>query len=597
MFYTLQPGFRRTRIAPAIAFLAVCFVSVASQTRRDDQTNENPGVIRGRVVYADTGRPLRRGDVTLLSSVAGGSWVAATATDRNGLFTFSNVAKGKYFVTVKALDVVNPLSDYGSDHVSIPERIAMGQIEDGYREVTIDGRGSVRADIRVTRGGAITGRVLAEDESPIAGAYIKVYRMVGDKILGVAAGSRSGDSEEFKIKTDSRGSYRAGGLAGGEYLVRASESDLGENSAEAAEGSYGNGSMVTAYHPKALRKEDATRVQVVIGADTKEIDILVPDRSLHRIGGNVIIEGSPASGADISLYSNDESAPDFFSAVKTRSDDDGAWEIPSIPDGIYVLTISGYAIGITERPDRRRYVRAAPEIREVIVAGSDVSGIKIDLLEGGELSGTVSVEGRLPVPERLRVDLIPLNPGKANSNRYLPFGESMSGFVNNAGRLSIRPVRPGLFYFRVQHLGDDLYVKAITLNQKDVLRNPIKIEGRNMEGLNVVLSGDLGALAGKVVNRQDKRKPFTDAAILLLPVDPVQRRITDGPLIARTNQEGRFLIKGAPGEYFVFVFDRQRKNTLVRPTEEKIVRDSARLPRVRLQPGNEKKVIELLSPE
>src|SRR5262249_49480903 len=158
-------------------------------------------------------------------------------------------------------------------------------------------------------------------DEPIAKAQIKLYQIVNGKIR--PADSTSRVLNRNVIETDSRGIYRIAGLSTGEYVVRASESDEGGNPDEAAEGSYTDGSLMVAFHPKALRAQDATSVQVQQGSETRDVDIRLVDRIPHRVSGIVVVRGKPIYGAEIKLIREEPNeGQDRYLANPARSDHD-----------------------------------------------------------------------------------------------------------------------------------------------------------------------------------------------------------------------------------------------------------------------------------
>ena len=167
-----------------------------------------------------------------------------------------------------------------------------------------------------------------------------------------------------------------------------------------------------------------------------------------------------------------------------------------------------------------------------------------------------------------------------------------------AGKFTVTRLHSGLYYFHLINLGNNHYVKSITLNGKDALRDPVKVEeGKSLNGIRIVLSSELVSLTGRVVEKDDRSKPVRNAVVLLFPVEVERRRVTETPIAVRTDKEGRFVVKGAPGDYFVVVFDRGRKDMPVTlPSERSIVKNSSTLQKITLQPGNEKKVVEVTGP-
>ena len=90
---------------------------------------------------------------------------------------------------------------------------------------------------------------------------------------------------------------------------------------------------------------------------------------------------------------------------------------------------------------------------------------------------------------------------------------------------------------------------------------------------------------------------MANASVLLFPVEMERRRVSEGPIPARTDKEGRFNVKAAPGEYFVFVFDRRRNDIPVAmPTEASLIKNASTLQKISLQRGDEKRIVEVVGP-
>lgn len=580
---------RLSRLFIALVCCAFWLLCVNAQQPPSSSTKEPEGsTIRGRVIYADTGRPLRRAEVMLLGQ-HGESLNLEEFSDRNGEFTFRNINAGRYLVVVYAPDIVNPFHRVGPRESPVMA-IAMGKIEDGFSEVTVDGRTAVKTEIRASRGGVITGRVLSENDEPITKAKITLFHVEKNgKLRPAVVTERPLREQEWMFQTDSRGVYRIAGLPPGEYVVRASESDAGGNPDDAAEGSYTNGSLMVAFHPKALRAHEATSVQVQQGAET-EADIRFTDLNSHRISGTVVVDGKAAQFAEVRLTQDRSDTESYaFFADQLRTDSDGRWEIRSVPDGNYILTVSGH--GQVRLRDEQHYISVVTQQRELTVDGGDVTDLKIELVEGTRVNGVVSTEGKVQTPHGLFIELTSTASREKGRIKARTYVESNSSF-------HLTPVSAGSYHFRVTGLGPNHYVKAITLKEKDLLREPMKIEAEtSIEGVRVVLSSELVSLSGHVVEKSDRTKSLPNATVLLFPVEPERRRVSDDPLAARTDKDGRFAVKGAPGEYFMFVFDRRRKDLPMEvPTEESLIKNSASLPKIKLEPGIEKRIVELVGP-
>ncbi len=414
---------------------------------------------------------------------------------------------------------------------------------------------------------------------------------------------RTRHEEKWMFETDSRGIYRIAGLSTGEYIVRASESDEGGDPDDAAEGSYTDGSMMAAFYPKALRIQDATPVTVQQGSETRDVDIRVTDRTGHRLSGTLVLKGQPVSGAKIELLRNEPETERFrFLNGRVRTDVDGSWELRSIPDGKYTLSVFGYIANIN-RMGIPELVQTAPLRREIVVAGGDLTNLKFEVVEAAIVRGLVSVEGGAKSPDGINIELISADAASKPGTKESQSGESAEQVVANAyvketGSFLIAPIDSGSFRFRVSNLKNKHYVKSITLNGKDLLRNPLQVDPEKVvDGVRIVLATDLVSLSGRAVEKDDKSKPLTDAVVVLLPVETERRRLTEEPIAARTDKDGRFVVKGGPGEYFVVVLDRRRKDIpAALPTEASLIKNSATLQKVSLQRVDEKKVVEVLGP-
>ena len=67
--------------------------------------------MRGRVTFADTGKPVKRAVVTLLSDLNHPA-LMRTLTDRRGEFRFGGVPAGKYLVAADAPGVLSRASGF-----------------------------------------------------------------------------------------------------------------------------------------------------------------------------------------------------------------------------------------------------------------------------------------------------------------------------------------------------------------------------------------------------------------------------------------------------------------------------------------------------
>src|SRR5438093_5983182 len=158
------------------------------------------GRISGRVVTADTGRPVKRARVFVSAAELPGG--RGALTDDSGVFDFTELPAGRYTLTA---------SKSGFIALSYGQR---RPLQAGTPLQLGDGEQLKGLEFRLPRGGVISGRVFDEDGEPVPGAMVRVMRyqyLQGDRRLTPAG----------TAQTDDRGQYRVWGLMPGDYYVNA----------------------------------------------------------------------------------------------------------------------------------------------------------------------------------------------------------------------------------------------------------------------------------------------------------------------------------------------------------------------------------------
>src|SRR5687767_2664369 len=154
--------------------------------------------ISGRVLTADTGRPIKRARVI----VSGGGRPSAATTDGQGRYQIGGLPAATYNITaVKSGFVDSAYGQRRSLRAGTPLQLA-------------DGQQLTNVDMKLPRGGVITGRLADEDGEPLARAVVTVMRyqyVRGERQLMPAGVDQ----------TDDRGQYRVFGLPPGDYYVTA----------------------------------------------------------------------------------------------------------------------------------------------------------------------------------------------------------------------------------------------------------------------------------------------------------------------------------------------------------------------------------------
>ena len=167
-------------------------------------TGEQPAgtaVIRGRVLTADTGTPVRRARVR--AALANNRNTRLVTTDEQGNFEFRDLAGGRWDVTAsKAGFLTMRFGQRRSFEAGRPIEIADAEIME-------------RVNFLLPRGSAINGRLLDEFGDPVARARVQALR------YQLVQGTRRLTPIGQATQSDDRGVFRLYGLMPGEYYVSA----------------------------------------------------------------------------------------------------------------------------------------------------------------------------------------------------------------------------------------------------------------------------------------------------------------------------------------------------------------------------------------
>lgn len=523
--------------------------------------------VRGRVIYDDTNRPVRRARVLLLRSDGGGSMDKGGATNERGEFRVKDVAAGSYFVMVDAPGLITPISSIEFEE-GMNERAAVLAIRKEFEEISVNGTNRVDVQIRARRGGAISGRVTYQDGDPATGAQIMILRKKENRLIRFITGFSP--YSMMSLRTDDRGVYRIAGLPPGEYVVGASETNTREDQRDeySMMGMTGSTNFSVSYYQNETSLKQATAVKVEGGQEATEINITLIDRPLYTISGTVVARQTRMPvRAQVTLQSKSEAVtlPFMDSGPSTGTDEQGHWSFTNVPDGSYLVKVDPGSDEAEEvmrdvmraeeearagrpiTPAAPRKPALVPRQQDVVVSGSDLSGIVIELGEGGRLRGTVLVEGgdRRLYQEGVNVSLLPRDRSLA--------GLEKSGYVQQDGSFTIDRIAPGEFYVSLPQLGDKYYVKSITAGGTDLMREPVRIgSGTVVENVRITVSTDVATLQGRVVSAADA-KPVRGAMLLLAASDPARWRSSTPFMPVVTAADGTFKVTTAPGSYLLII--------------------------------------------
>ena len=171
--------------------------------------------VKGRVVYGDSERPVRRTVITLVQLPGGRD--LQSATDRAGRFVIRHVPAGRYYVIVNAPGIITPFS-FMKITADKPEGW-VGKVGDYCTEVEVSDDNDVEVTVHARPGGVVSGKVSYADGDPAPNILINVFRREGKELVPIFTGMSPSTGQN---DTDDRGTYRITGLPR-EYYKAAAE--------------------------------------------------------------------------------------------------------------------------------------------------------------------------------------------------------------------------------------------------------------------------------------------------------------------------------------------------------------------------------------
>jgi protocatechuate 3,4-dioxygenase beta subunit len=568
-------------LALGVAALAICPVQPANAVPDTSQARDAPataslprGDMMGTIRSDDHARaPLRRVLVTVFAS-PGPPRIALT--DDNGQFRFDALAVGEYTLTATKIGWVT--SYYGSGK---PGR-GPG------RSVIVAAGTMVTADVHMTRGAVLTGRLLDEQGRPARGVvHALEHRTIGGQrfILPLRPASTStvlsGLPPRFtavgSAMSDDRGEYRIYGLAPGSYVVYTQPDMTTPTAARVTspeevawvlkqrseppliEPLAPRGTVLgfaPVYYPGTTDPESATEIVVGAGEERTGLDFALAVQPLARIAGSLMhADGRGVESARVSL------APAGQMTVITPSDQRTTpWWIYSSGDFSFPLV----------RPGRYQVlarVERAPEtavyaVADVHVTTGDVEEVALTLAPAPSVRGRVVFEGQPPSPAELATLRVELKPPlqKVAAIRD-PNREPHTGVIAADGTFSVPGVPPGAYAIGTilqapaegKPLGDRWLVKTVRWHATAVTDRPIAVAaGRDVSEIVLTLTDRPAEISGVITDSAGRGTP--GFSILVLPVDrsawtPASSRFRAPSLVVRG---GKFHVgRLPPGDYYL----------------------------------------------
>lgn len=496
-------------------FLAAAAVAAQQPSRDQPKTpRAGTGVIRGRVVRADTGEPLRRVQVRVDGWDTGDqSGAAATMSNVEGRYELTQLPAGTYTLNATRGGYVD---------------VAYGQRRPFERGRPLKlGEGEVlqNIDFVMPPGGVVTGRVVDEMGEAVAHASVSLVRrryVDGRRRLVAQNGS----------STDDRGEFRIFGVAPGDYLMIATlhMMDFGSRDRER---------YVPTYYPGTPVASEAQRLAIGPAQEVSGIIMALSRSTTATVRGVVRFSGdtSPGPFTFVTAREIDGLRPDgmFATAVAAR---DGLFAITGVLPGTYMV-------------EARSMSESEYASTEVVVGGSDLNGVTLIMSKGATARGRIRFEGGEP-PKELRPSQVFVMPTLLDPQMQRTDMGSEPPAVRDDWTFEVRGLR-GRGFMRAGTLGD-WQMKRVRREGADLTDTPLDFAA-DIDDLEIELTDRVTILSGGISD--DRGRAALETTVIVFADDPAkwgpQSRFIQS---ARPDQQGRFTIRGLPpGKYVAIAVD------------------------------------------
>jgi protocatechuate 3,4-dioxygenase beta subunit len=559
-----------------------------AQPPRDTPPRTEPkgtAVIRGRVVAADTGLPIRQANVNLTwmqaitigANVSGGvvsgtvefvnggavSVVTSTAlsqgrgrgpsastfihprstrTDDQGNFEFKALPAGTYRLSAST-------SQYSAQYLAFGYG-AKRTISDPGTPITLsEGQTFDKATIALPRGAVIVGRITDDGGEPMA--RVQVYG------LWFPPGSTRGQRNSGGVQTDDLGQFRLFGLQPGEYAVVAEarmptfvNPNVPQSDAEEERSGF-----LTTFYPGTPDEAAAQHVRTRAGVETTGIEIRMSKGRLFRISGIVMdSQGNPMAHAIGQLFqlARRTSAVGMF-GTGFSTDEQGRFQMQNLAPG-------NYRVIVRQRP--QNVGPNGPEANQgemanvpVTLAGADLENLMIVTRPGVTVLGHVEFEQGPPQQPigTMRITTIP------GDQEFGMLGAPPNATVRKDLTFKLAGLNGEYLIRGGGGLPQDYYIKAVLVGGDDVSDTPR--EFKPQDHVTLLISSRGATLEGTVTDA--KGTPTSDAGIIVFPEDKASWRATSTRVRRSSpDAQGHYRISQMhPGRYFILATERGRLNT------------------------------------
>jgi len=515
--------------------VAVGAVSVlAASSARAEATG---ATIRGRIVAADTGQPLRRAKIIVSSPESNTTNNRNATTDADGRYILTDVPAGKYKLSVVRSGYL-PLQ-YGQRRPLETPRLL-----DLHAGASIE-----HADFALQRMAVIGGQITDERGEPVADALVLVMRSVymdGRRQLA-AQPSAAG----FNVRTDETGHYRVSALVPGSYVVMATTRATWTVHKPGGDTVMG---FAPTFFPGTSDPAQARALTVGYAEQKSDVSFTLGPVPAVRVSGTALdSRGQPLAGRRVGLNRVLRGAPAIggapgggggFDVANATVAADGTFVMPYVLPGEYKLQARGPLAG----PGGDDEAAA----QRITVGKANIDGIVLKTSAGWSIAGQIATEGGAAPPfSPSRARVIATVPEATNPRGGPPGGKT---HINDDWTFTVSDLY-GPARLRL-NLPDGWAVKTIERDGGDVTDGAVEGKGgQELTGIRIIITDRVTVLTGRITTATGTAGG--DGTVIVFAADPhLWRENSRFVRAVRPDDDGTWKLIGVPaGDYLAVAID------------------------------------------
>lgn len=489
--------------------------TMAQLPPRDAAAKVGTATLRGHVVSAENGQPLRKAQVRITAPELRENRL--TSTDADGKYEFKEVVAGRYNVTASKGSYV--ALQYGQQR----------PFEPGRPLEILDGQLVEKVDFALPRGGIVTGRIIDEFGEPLSDAMVSMQRyqnMNGQRRL-VPAGRNA--------MTNDVGEFRLFAIPPGQYYLSATMRPMGMGDSDDRSG------YAATYFPGTTNMAEAQKVTVGLGQVITDLNMALLPTRVSRVSGTAVdAQGRPFTGMVMTVPRGDSVMMMFGPPAQIKPD--GSFVVGGLAPGRYML--QARAMGPMGTDTEAAYL-------DLTVNGDDIDGVRLVATKPSTASGRVIVDPA--AAPALRPSMLTLSLQRVDLDLFMlgmmpaKVADDLTFEIKAApgrARVALIGQVPGWTIRSVRYRGVDVTDSGIEFRPNE-----------DVADVEVELSNRVSSVSGLVTS--SKGETLKDYSVVVFPADrdkwtPNSRYMKT----ARPDQDGRYKVNGLPpGEYRVIALD------------------------------------------